>query len=899
MPLSPGDRVGQYEVVALLGAGAMGQVYRARDTNLGRYAAIKVLPDAFLQDPERLARFHREAKLLASLSHPNIAAVYGWEPCGASSALVMELVEGQPLSALIPRKGMPLDKAIELSIQIARGLEAAHRAGVVHRDLKPSNVMVTAGGVVKLLDFGLAIYSAPASAAGSLEQTATAAEAGTAEGNIVGTIAYMSPEQAQGKPLDARSDLFSFGIILFEMLTGRRPFHGDNQVSTMAAILREEPQPVSSLVAAPHELDRLIGRCLRKSAERRFQTASDLRLALEDLAEEASSGQLASVAPSPTRSGWWRVATVTAVVVIAALAAALYFTRHQTLSAPRMLRQVTFESGTALMPALSRDGKLLVYASDRAGEGTLDLWIRQTAGGDPHRLTSSIGVVSNPQFSPDGTRVLFLSGSSIFEIPTLGGQARRLVDNAGPFTVSSLGEIAFVTSLNGIAAPIMIVSADGGEPSQWRSDCAAVLPPGWSTDGQRLALLGKCGNDYGIFVGPRRGGTPFKIPGSTEESPKRFAPATRIQWYPALGRSSEALIIPVRNGDSVNLFRIGMDGTFSPITQGTGRESEASVAGNGEMVFTRVEYHPSIWSLPVETGAGLRVPAKKEASPAMLFTVSQDGSKLVFGRFAGLTQGELVGRDVASGTEAVIASHVVTGLGSFWCQLSPDGGRVVYRLVSPRGSSMGFPYNVNQCLVSLGGGAPRCFETQAHFNLGSGWRPDGSRIVGECEKGAICEMDPSDWSVRQIVPNPPGSELLYPSYSWDGKWMTFMQRGGGVTAIAVARVRDDGSLVPQPEWVRVSPPEVRAASRPRFTQDGKSIFYIRNEGGMQHLVRQRVDLASGRPLGPPMDVAPVQIYAAWFADSLGSPPSTVQVSTTRVFFNSVELRGNIWATKLY
>jgi len=461
MPLLPGDRVGPYEIVAFLGAGAMGQIYRARDTNLGRSAAIKVLPDAFLQDPERLARFRREAKVLASLNHPNIAAVYGWEQCGASSALVMELVEGHPLSELIPRRGMPVDKAIELSIQIARGLEAAHRAGVVHRDLKPSNVMVTAGGVVKLLDFGLATHSPAAPAAGSIEETATAAVAGTAEGNIVGTVAYMSPEQAQGKPLDARSDLFSFGTMLFEMLTGKRPFRGDNQVSTMAAILREEPQAVSSLVAAPHELDRLIGRCLRKSAERRFQTASDLRLALEDLAEEASSGQLAPASPPPTRSAWWRVA---AVVAIAALAAVLYFTRRQTPSAPRVLRQLTFESGMALMPALSRDGKLLVYASDRAGEGTLDLWIRQTAGGDPHRLTSSMGVVSNPQFSPDGTRVLFLSGSSIFEIPTLGGQIRRLVYNAGPFTVSSLGEIAFVASANGVPAPIMIVPADGVSP---------------------------------------------------------------------------------------------------------------------------------------------------------------------------------------------------------------------------------------------------------------------------------------------------------------------------------------------------------------------------------------------------------------------------------------------------
>jgi Tol biopolymer transport system component/tRNA A-37 threonylcarbamoyl transferase component Bud32 len=892
MPLSPGDRIGPYEIVSLLGAGGMGQVYRARDTNLGRMAAIKVLPDAFLQDRERRARFQREAKVLAALNHPNIAAVYGWEERGGSSALVMELVEGRPLDELIPRKGMPLDKALEFCIQVARGLEAAHRAGIVHRDLKPSNVMVTATGVVKLLDFGLATQSAAVSPGGSSEETATdtVTLAGTAKGVIVGTVAYMSPEQAQGKDLDARSDLFSFGIMLFEMLTGKRPFSGDNQVSMLAAILREEPKAVSTLVVAPRELDRLIGRCLRKSAERRFQTASDLRVSLEELAEEASSGQLAAASLPPTRSVYRWVAAAAAIAI---LAPALYFTRRQITSAPHPLRQLTFESGMALMPALSPDGKLLVYASDRAGEGALDLWIRQTSGGDPHRLTSAIGVVSNPQFSPDGARVLFLSGSSIFEIPTLGGQTRRLVDNAGPFSVSSLGEIAFVSSINGVARPILIAPAAGGQPREWRSDCGSGLPPGWSSDGQRLAFVGVCGNEDGIFVAPRHGGTPVRIPsGSLGEQRARFGLWTRVQWYPG-SRSPEGLILPVRNGDSVNLFRIGMDGVFSPITQGTGREADASISGNGEMVFTRAEYYPAIWSMPVDTDARAPAPPRKEAAPATLFSVSQDGSKLVFGRTVGLTKGELVARDLAAHTETVIASHLMAngGIGSFWNQLSPDGSQVVYKLMPGR--------FINQCLVSLWGGAPRCQEFQTHFSLASVWRPDGARIVGECEQGAICEMDPADWSVRQIVPKPPGTELLYPSYSWDGKWMAFMQRAGGVTAIAMARVRNDGSLAPQPEWVRLSPVEVKAASRPRFTQDGKRIFYIRNEGGVQHLVVQPVDLASGRPLAPPVDIAALQIYAAWFADSIGSPSSTVQVSTTRVYFNSVELRGNVWATTLY
>jgi serine/threonine protein kinase len=887
MPLSTGDRIGPYEIVSLLGAGAMGEVYRARDTNLGRMAAIKVLPDAFLQDPERRARFQREAKLLAALTHPNIAAVYGWEERGGSSALVMELVEGRGLDDLIPRNGMPLDKALDFAIQIARGLEAAHRNGIVHRDLKPSNVMVTAGGAVKILDFGLAKHAAATSPGGPPDDAATATIEGTAEGAIVGTVAYMSPEQARGRPLDARSDLFSFGTMLFEMVTGQRPFRGDDQVSALTAILHDEPKAVSALVAAPHELDRLIGRCLRKSADRRFQTASDLRVALEELAEEASSGQLAVAPPRRSRSvyGW-----VAAAAAIAVLAGVLYYTGRPTVSAPRTLRQITFESGMALMPALSPDGKLLAYVSDRAGEGALDLWIRQTAGGDPHRLTRAMGVVGNPQFSPDGTRVLFLSGASIFEIPTLGGQPRRLIDNAGPFTVSSLGEIAFVVPRNGVPQPILTVPAGGGQPRPWLSECGAGAPPGWSPDGRRLAFVGTCGKDYGIFVAPREGGARVKIRGGVETSGQRFVQTTRVQWAPG---SSEVLIVPEYVGDSVNLFRVGMDGTQAPITQGTGREADASIAGNGDIVFSRAEFHPAIWSMPIPQDSRAPEAPRKEVAPAVVFDVSRDGARLIFGRILGSSRGELVVRDVAARTESVIASHAVQsgGIGSFWNQLSPDGSQVVYRL--PGIST------VSHCLVALGGGAPRCRETQPHFTMPSGWRADSARVLGECERGAICEMDPADWSVRQIAAKPADVELLYPSYSWDGKWMTFMHRSGGVTSIAIARVRDDGSLAPQAEWMRVSPPEIRAASRPRFTQDGRRLLYIRNEGGVQHLVIQPVDAASGRPLAPPVDIATLQIYAAWFADSIAAPSSTVQVSTTRVFFNSIELRGNIWSTRLH
>jgi eukaryotic-like serine/threonine-protein kinase len=909
MPLSAGDKLGPYEIIALIGKGGMGEVYRARDLKLGRMAAIKVLPDALVQDAERRSRFQCEAKILAGLSHPNIAAVYGWDESGGTLALVMELVEGRPLDQAIPRKGMPLDEALQCAIQVARGLEAAHRAGVVHRDLKPSNVMLTSVGVVKLLDFGLAKLAAAPQPDSPLDETVTATF--TQAGAIMGTVAYMSPEQAQGKPIDARSDLFSFGTMLFEMLTGERPFRGDNQASTLAAILREDPKAVSTLASVPHELDRVVGRCLRKSVERRFQTASDLRVALEELAEEASSGQLAAAAPAPVKRHrfWWTAG----VAAIAALVATVYWMPPHSGSTLRPLRQLTFESGMALMPALSPDGRMLVYSSDRSGEGVLDLWIRQTAAGDPHRLTSGMGTATNPQFSPDGTKVLFLSGNSIFEIPAFSGPARRLAENAGPFTVSSRGEIAYVPPRTGVVQTIRIMSLQGSETHEWRSDCKSITPPGWSPDGSRLAIIGECGPEFGLYVVPRQGGAPARIPlPVTGNAQRELLPiASRVQWYRlAQGSSREELILPMRNGDSMNLYRIGLDGSISAVTQGTGWEGAAAVSGNGEMVFTRAEYLPTVWSMPLEGRAGAAERPRKEAAPAGLFGVSRDGAKLIFGRMAGLTKGELVSRELAAGTETVIATHelITGGIGSFWTHVSPDASQAIYRMNSNRGRG-----SIGHCLLSLMGGAPECRATACsagsrescellldpRFSLASGWRPDGTRVLGECEDGGICELNPADWNVRQIVHKPAGEVLLYPSYSWDGKWIAFMQRGGGLTAITMARVTANGTVAPRSEWVRISPAEVKAAARPRFSADGKLIFYIKNEGGVQHLVRQPVDLAAGRAGGPAVVIAPVQIFPAWFADSIGSPTSTVEVSKDRVYFNSVELRGNVWTTSLH
>ncbi len=323
MSLQPGTTLGPYEVVAEIGRGGMGEVYRARDTKLDRDVALKVLPEAFTADPDRLARFEREAKVLASLNHPNIAAIYGLEESEGMTALVMELVDGDDLSQRIAHGAIPLDDALPIATQIAEALEAAHEQGVIHRDLKPANVKVKADGTVKVLDFGLAKAMEPVgamSASGSMSPTITS-PAMTQAGMILGTAAYMSPEQARGKTVDKRADIWAFGVVLSEMLTGRRAFAGEDVSDTLATVLKSEPEWDALPPDTPPSVRRVVQACLRKDAKQRVHDVADVRLAMEGAFETTvevpasvephrkSQGRLLSLLP-------WALAVGMAVIAI-------------------------------------------------------------------------------------------------------------------------------------------------------------------------------------------------------------------------------------------------------------------------------------------------------------------------------------------------------------------------------------------------------------------------------------------------------------------------------------------------------------------------------------------------------------------------------------------------------
>jgi serine/threonine protein kinase len=312
-----GSQLGPYEILSLLGAGGMGEVYLARDSRLERTVAVKVLPAELIDNREQLKRFVQEAKAASSLNHPNIITIYDIGSERDIDFVVMEYVAGKTLDQLIPRKGLRLNETLKVAIQMADALAKAHSAGIVHRDLKPTNVMVTDNGLVKVLDFGLAkLREVP----GSGEGATRTLDSLTEEGMIVGTVSYMSPEQAEGKRVDARSDIFSFGVVLYEMVTGQKAFEGDSKMSTLAAILNKNPKPVIEInPAVPRELDRIINHCLRKDLGQRFQHMDDLKVELEELKRESDSGTVAGTPPAvrSARRSWVWAAAAIAVVAIA------------------------------------------------------------------------------------------------------------------------------------------------------------------------------------------------------------------------------------------------------------------------------------------------------------------------------------------------------------------------------------------------------------------------------------------------------------------------------------------------------------------------------------------------------------------------------------------------------
>jgi serine/threonine protein kinase len=403
-----GQTIGHYRILEQLGAGGMGVVYKALDAHLDRFVAIKVLPPEKVADAERKRRFVHEAKAASALNHPNIITIYDIASENGTDFIAMEYVPGKALNQLITRKGLPLGEALKYAVQIADALAAAHAAGIIHRDLKPGNVMVLGtperAGFVKVLDFGLAKLSDKVEST-EREFTETIRQDNapvTDEGTIVGTVSYMSPEQAEGKRVDARSDIFSFGTLLYEMVTGQRAFQGDSKLSTLSAILREEPKPAGQVVEGlPRELERTIARCLRKSPERRFQAMPDLKVALEELKEESDSGTLGTLGPRPPKRRMTLLWASVATALLITAAAGVWFGQSKTGTpeASLMAAALTSYAGFQAQPTFSPDGNEVAFAWNGEKQDNLDIYRKLIGPGPPLRLTQHPAADFGPAWS--------------------------------------------------------------------------------------------------------------------------------------------------------------------------------------------------------------------------------------------------------------------------------------------------------------------------------------------------------------------------------------------------------------------------------------------------------------------------------------------------------------------
>ena len=686
MSLSPGTRIGHYEILAPIGAGGMGEVFRARDTKLNRDVAIKMLPESVAIDPVRLARFEREARTLATLNHPHIAQIYGLEDGGArGKALVMELVPGQTLAERIADGSLTIPEALEIGRQIADALECAHAEGIVHRDLKPANIKVRDDGTVKVLDFGLA-KGGDSGAAPNLQDSPTfTSPAMTERGIILGTAAYMSPEQARGKPVDKRADIWAFGVIVFEMLTGRQMFAGETVSDTLAAVLREDVPWASLPPGTPPALRRVLERCLQKDPKRRLRDIGDAKLDIED----AMAGK--DVVPTPAASvptdrsagrfPWRALAIVASLAAVAVAAWALAQPAPAPAEASTFL-QLTDTAGEESAPAMSPDGTTVVFAS--RARGSWDLYAQRVGGrtpvliaGDPARDEKGAA------FSPDGQRIAFheadedggvfvagATGESVRRISPIGFHPAWSAD--GRQLLFNTEEIQTPYSRQGPSA-LMVIDAEGGEPRTLDKGDAAQ--GAWSPSGRRIVFWSNDNGQRDLYTIAAGGGA--RVPLVID------AP---LDWCPVWAPDGRSVVFASDRGGALNLWSIAIDeatgepqGTPVPMTNGVQAAAEcASFSKDG----SRFAFRSTVKSVnPVSMAFD---PATLEAGPLTVLDsannilvpaeVSPDGRMMALFNL-GAAQEDLFVTPVGSYSPRRITDDAARDRGPVW---TPDSQSLVF-----------------------------------------------------------------------------------------------------------------------------------------------------------------------------------------------------------------------------
>ena len=625
MPLTRGTRLGPYEIVALLGAGGMGEVYRARDSRLGREVAIKILNDRMVSSPGYRERFAHEARAVSAVEDPHICALYDVGSDGGVDYLVMQYIDGNTLGERLARGPIPVPEAIAIGRQVAAGLEAAHERGILHRDLKPSNIKIAPDGTAKILDFGLAKAVEVAAPAGGGSAATTAVAPLTERGEIVGTTGYMSPEQALGRAVDRRADIWAFGCVLFEMLAGKRAFDGENASQVLAAVVGQEPDWPALPATCPQRVSELLRRCLRKDPSRRLRHIGDARLELED----AGSGELVTAAPTigpaPRRGSAVVAWSLTGIMAAIAVLALLARTDRRVRRPEMQFRAVTTFSGVEAQPALSPDGRSVAFVSNR--DGQWDLYVGLVAGGAAVRITNDPNFEIRPRWSPDGQRLLYarLNDSGTYDlwvVPALGGPTRRLLPNGADPAWSPDGR-SITYSARGV---IWICDATGENPHQVTEPepGRSHLQPVFSHDGRRLAFIRRTPGPYGelAIVDLRTG------------SVRTLTRDGALAWSPAWSPDDRFLYFASSRGGTTNVWKISAaSGEPEQITAGQGADSDIDLSADGKrLVFSTYRTNLNLAQLSLDRASlGRRVWLTSDAARGELMPrYSGDGRRIAY-----------------------------------------------------------------------------------------------------------------------------------------------------------------------------------------------------------------------------------------------------------------------------
>jgi serine/threonine protein kinase/Tol biopolymer transport system component len=836
MPLAPGTRLGPYEIVSRLGAGGMGEVYRARDTRLGRDVALKILPADVSRDPDRDARFEQEARAAAALNHPNILGIYDVGRDNERSYIAAELADGEDLASIIARGPVSVRRLLDIATQIADGMASAHAAGIVHRDLKPANVMIATDGRAKILDFGLAKQATHTLPASSDALTVHQTQAGM----IVGTVSYMSPEQARGRPTDHRSDQFSFGLVLYEMATGRKAFDKPESVQTMSAIISDEPPPIEAKIPPP--LRWTIDRCLSKEPAGRYESTRDLFHELRSLRDHLSeaSGAITAIAehaPAARRPRAWLLPAMFVLGVAATLAVILF------RSGPALPDQsayrftpFSFEPGGQTSPVWSPDGKAVAYAARADITAPYQVYLRYLESPTPVQLTHMKVSGSPMRWSADGTRIFLLADSrpaGIWSIATVGGEPEQLMtqpehgtSNKRAIAISPDGQtVAAFQSLADGTQTVWITSPLGSEPKKYTPDPFAsktvsnVPTLEFSPDGRHLLLLanlGRRGEEAWLLDYP-----PSGTGGVRQVLPdlRTYGGTPRFTW---MADNRHVVLSLLGTPDaSVQLWMADLaSGERHAITSGARSSSGAAISPDGErLLFTDEAGDYDIVSVDLETAVPRKLiatarnelmPAWAANQPIMVYVSDRNGpNEIWLHRPDNPDRPIVTARDFRQGTTQWFAAPT----------LSPDGSRAIYTRVEEGTTPRIW-------ISSVAGGAPVRLTNEDASEFTGSWSPDGAWFV-------YCSFRDGKVDLKKVKTTGQATPILLkkdipdgnvPSWSPDGNWIA------------------TGANLVSPDGQTTKPLRQRSAHY-MFSADGKYVYSIGSDQGPEDLFR--IDLATG------------------------------------------------------